>query len=91
VTKNEGDFVLVAEISEPIPTEHTFDPDDDVVKIRKNQIEELFCICLDVFMDFGFPLLVDDADVHFPGMQIDAAIVLVLLIVESHSLASFHY
>jgi len=33
----------------------------------------------------------DDADVHFSGVQIDTAIVLVLLIVESHDVASFSW
>ena len=32
---------------------------------------------------------IDDADVHFSGVQVDTAIVLVLLIVKSHGVASF--
>jgi len=40
-------------------------------------------------MDF-FSLPVENADVHFSGMQVDAAVVPVLLIVESQDFASFH-
>jgi hypothetical protein len=41
------------------------------------------------FVNMGFTFLIEDADIHFSGVQIDTAIVLVLLIVKSHSLASF--
>ena len=40
-------------------------------------------------MKLQLPLLIDDADEHFSGVQIDAAVVLVLLIVKSHGVASF--
>jgi hypothetical protein len=35
-------------------------------------------------------LAVQDADIHFARMQIDTTVVLVLLSIESHCLASFH-
>ena len=40
-------------------------------------------------MQFGLSLGIDDANVHFPCMQIDAAIEFVLLIVESHVLPPY--
>jgi hypothetical protein len=40
-------------------------------------------------VQFGFSLGIDDADVHFPCMQIDAAIKFVTLIVKSHGLPPY--
>jgi hypothetical protein len=44
---------------------------------------------MDILMQPGFALLVDDADVHFSSVQIDTAVELVLLFVEPHGVASF--
>lgn len=48
------------------------------------------CIGFNIFMNAVFALLVNDTDIHFSGVQVDTAIILVLLVVKSHSLASFH-
>jgi hypothetical protein len=40
-------------------------------------------------MQSGFAFLVDNADVHVSGVQIDTAVELMLLFVESHGVASF--
>jgi hypothetical protein len=55
-----------------------------------NQVVKCLGVRFDVLVNLGFSLVIDDAYIHFPCMQIDAAIVFVLLIVESHGLASFH-
>jgi hypothetical protein len=39
-------------------------------------------------MNHCFAFLIENTDVHFSGMQIDAAVILVLLVVKSH-IASF--
>jgi hypothetical protein len=90
MTENEWDFVFVAKVSDPIPAEYAFRANDDIVEEWENQFEKQFGFGFDVFVDFCFPFLVKDTDVHFSGMQVDTAIVLMLLIVESHSIASFH-
>ena len=41
-------------------------------------------------MNFRFSLPVENADVQFSSMKIDAVVVSVLLIVKFHELASFH-
>jgi hypothetical protein len=90
VTEDKWNFVFVAEICQPVPTEHTFHTDDEVLEIGENQVVKCLGVRFDVLVNLGFSLVIDDAYIHFPCMQIDAAIVLVLLIVESHGLASFH-
>ncbi len=37
-------------------------------------------------MNLYFSLLIDNADIHFPGMKIDSAIILVLLGREIHQI-----
>jgi len=88
MAQDEWDFVLGAKIGNPIPGEHAFDADNDIFKEWEDDIEKRFGIGLKVLMYSGFSLLIDDANVHFSCMQIDAAIKFVLLIVKSHDLAS---
>jgi len=90
VSEDERNFVLVTEVSDPIPTENAFDTDNDIIDVGEHQLEEQFRISFDVLVELGFAFLIYDADVHFAGMQIDTAIVFVLLIIKSHSLVSFH-
>ena len=89
MTKGERDLVFGAKVCEPIPAKDAFDADDHVIQIRKDQFKELFRIGFDVLVHFGFTGIVQDADVHISGMKIDTAVVLVLLFVKSHGLASF--
>jgi hypothetical protein len=86
MTKNERNFMLMAEVRHPVPAKDAFNTDDDIVNVGEYELEKQFRIRVDVLMNFHFPLLVQDTDVHFPGMQIDAAVIPVLVIVESHDL-----
>jgi len=90
VTEDKGNFVFVAEVDDPVPAEYAFDTDNDVIDVWKNQFEEQLRIGFDVLVDFGFAFFVNNAYIHFAGVQIDTAVVLVLLIVKSHGMASFH-
>jgi len=87
--EHKGYFVLGTKVCYPIPAKDAFNTDNDVIDIWKDQFKEQLCIGFDIFVNMGFALFVEDADIHFSGVQIDTAIVLVLLIVKSHSLASF--
>jgi hypothetical protein len=89
VPKGERDLVFGAKIGEPIPAKDAFDADGDIVQIRKDQFKELLRISFDVLMHFRFSGLIQNADIHFSSVQIDTAIVRVLLFVKSHGLASF--
>jgi len=40
-------------------------------------------------MNNDFSPMVQDADIHFSGMQIDTAVILMQLIVKFHGMASF--
>jgi hypothetical protein len=88
VSKGEWDMMLGTEISYPVPAENTFHADNDIIEKRENQVKEQFRISFDVFVNHDFSFVAENADIHFPGMQIDAAVILVLIVVEFH-FASF--
>jgi hypothetical protein len=89
MSKDKVNFVITTKISKPVPAENAFNPDNDVFKEGKDQFEKEFGIGFDVFMDDDLSLVVQDTNVHFPGMQVDTAIVLVLLIVKFHAMPPF--
>jgi len=74
-----------------VPTKDTFNPDNDVFQKGKHQFKKQLRIGFNVLMHFGFTFLIDDADLHFSCVQIDPAVIFVLLVVESHNLASFRW
>jgi hypothetical protein len=89
MSEDEWNFVFVTEVlgranrrSRSLSgTEHTFDTDDKVAQVWEDQVEKLLPVGFDFFVDFCFPLMVDDSDLQFTGVQVDASVVLVLLIV----------
>ena len=87
--QGKGDVVLSAQVSRPVPAKDTFHPYGNVLEVRENQLEKGFRVGFDIFVHFGFALLVQDADVHFASVQINAAVILMLLSVEYYRLASF--
>ena len=40
MAEDEGDLLLGAEISKPVPDEHALDPDDDIVPVGLDGFEE---------------------------------------------------
>jgi hypothetical protein len=72
-----------------VPAEDAFDTDDDVFDEGKHQFEKAFRIGFDIQVNDHFAFTIQDADIHFSGMQIDTAVILVLLIVEFHGVPPF--
>ena len=89
MTKHKRNGFTVTQIGQPVPDEQAFDGDDDVLPIRLDGPEKRFRIGFKVFVKHGVAFLIQNADVHGSGVQIDAAIVLVLLGIESHRVSSF--
>jgi hypothetical protein len=84
VSEDKRDTCIGAQVGEPVPGEHTFDGDDDTVSIGCNGFEKGFRICLHVTVKQRLTGLVEDADVHGTGMQVDTAVKWVLRGVKSH-------
>lgn len=72
-----------------VPAKDAFNTDNDVFNEREDYFEESFRIGFDILVNNDFPIFCQDTDIHFSGMQIDAAVILVLLIVKFHGVASF--
>jgi hypothetical protein len=84
VPQHEGDALPGAEVGQPIPGEDTLDRDRQIVPVGGNQFEEAGRIGFDVPMNQNGTFLIDDADVHLPSVQIDAAVIPMLPSVKWH-------
>lgn len=90
MSEQEGDVLGCAEIGQPVPVERRLTADDQVaLLIRSEGAEELVWLARGkVAMQRLVSGVIDDADVHGVGVQIDAAVELVLLLVEPHRVFS---
>ena len=65
----------LAGIGQPIPAEHAFGADGQVVAIGSDEFEEeVEVVVFDVGVDEFFAVPIHDADVHLAGMEINSAV-----------------
>jgi hypothetical protein len=88
VAQDEGNPFLGAQVGEPVPSEDTFDADNQVFAVGCNSFQKRFRPCLHIPVAQDGSILVQDAKVHGTGVQVDATIKFVLLGVESHEVSS---
>jgi hypothetical protein len=88
VAQDKGNALLGAEVGEPVPREDTFNSHDDILTMGHHDLEQGIWLGLDIAMHHNVTILVQDANVHAPGVQVDATIKLVRLGVESHKVSS---
>ena len=88
VPEDKGDVLFGTEVGQPVPGEHAFRADHQIVPIGGDGFEEGFRLGLDVAMEQDVSFLAEDAQVHFVGVQVDSTVMLVLLGVQSHEKAS---
>jgi hypothetical protein len=84
VADDEGEAVLGAAVGEPVPAEHALDTDDDAVAEGSDGLEQGVEVAGEVLVEDDVAGVVEDADVHGPGVQVDAAVESVLGGVEAH-------
>jgi hypothetical protein len=89
MAENEGDVLLDTEIGDPVPGEHAFDSNHDVLTEGSNDTQKSFRVCVDVMMNPDIASGIQDTDKHILGMQVDSTIKFVLLGVKSHMASSF--
>ena len=92
--QHELDLFLLAKVGQPVPGKHRA-PTEGWSRRRRpdrcgtvNQIQKVIGARLQIAMHENLARLIDDAAVHFSGMQVDSAVEWVLLIVESHHRSS---
>jgi hypothetical protein len=81
--------VFMAQIRYPVPGKHALDTHDDVFNIGKYDLKENLGIGLDIFVQNDFTMIIKNTNIHLSCMQIDSAVVSMLLGVESHCGTSF--
>ena len=84
VSENELDAFASAQVGQPVPGEHALDGDDEIVAERHDGLQEGLRSALDVPVEQDLAVLIEDTEVHGLRMQVDSAVVLVVLSVESH-------
>src|SRR5262245_29486876 len=88
MTEDKRDACVGTEVGEPVPGEHAFDGDHNPLSIRSNDVQEGLRVGFHVTVHEDRAALVEDADVHRSGMQVDAAVKWMLGGVEAHEVSS---
>ena len=83
MTEDERDRCIGAEVGEPVPGEQACDRDDESRPIRSHDVAQGLRGRLHVTVEQRLTGLVEDADVHRTGMQVDAAVKWVRRVVKS--------
>src|SRR5262245_52646236 len=78
MAQGEGDRLVFAQVGQPVPGEHALAPDDQVLAVRPDGLEEDIRIGGEVLLEDGLALVVEDVGEQGPGVQIDAAVESVL-------------
>jgi hypothetical protein len=84
MAEDERDVFIGAQVREPVPGEQAFDGHNDIGPVRGKGSEKDRRVRLHMAMDQDLAALVEDADVHHAGMQVDTAVKWVLRVVKSH-------
>jgi hypothetical protein len=84
VAEHEGNPLPFAEVGEPVPGEHALDGHHEILAVGRDEAEERLGAGAEILMDLDVSGLVEDTDVEGAGVEIDTAVVPVLLGVESH-------
>jgi len=83
VGEDEGDVELAAEVGQPVPAEDALGADDEIVAVGPGGLEEGLALAGDSFVQDDRAAAFENAQVHGPGMEVDATVEPVLLPIES--------
>jgi hypothetical protein len=85
VAENEGDVVLSTQVGEPVPAEDALGADDEVSPVGRDGFEKELGVRREITVEeLLAALVVEDAQVHGASVQIDAAVVSMLIREEAH-------
>ncbi len=74
VADHERDRVLGTAVGEPVPAEHALHTDDDTVAEGGKGLQQRLEMARQVAIEYDGTGTVQDANVHGPGVQVDAAV-----------------
>jgi len=84
MAEHEGEAVLLAQVCYPVPAEEALDGDDEVLLVGLERCEQRLSVTGELSMEQGVSCLVEDAHVEAASVQVDSAVMPVLLGVKSH-------
>lgn len=84
VAEDKLDALLAAEVGEPVPGEHTLGAHDEVFSVGLDGRQKGIGSALQVPLEQDLAVLIEDAEVEGLGVQVDAGVVAMGLVVESH-------
>jgi len=85
MAKDEINPFFLTQVGQPVPGESTFNSDDEIIPVPLDRLQEYLPVSFDVSMEKHRSLTVNNAQIHGFCVQVDSAIILVLLSVEFHS------
>ncbi len=94
VAKANAYAVLCINVRQPIPAKYAFNADNFLFNIGENRSkkisESVLMLWFDTLVYQDLTILCDNNDIHFSGVQIDSAVILMLLIVKFHRQACLY-
>ena len=88
MTEDTRDPMCSTEVSKPVPSKHAFGRQNDLLAGGGDGLEQRLWGGGHVTVQQRFTSLVEDAQVHGAGVEIDTTVKRVLLGVESHEVSS---
>jgi hypothetical protein len=64
MAQDKGDSFLLTQVGEPLPRQHTFHADNDILFIGSNDTKKRFRSRWQIFVHEFCPVLIENADVH---------------------------
>ncbi len=80
----ERDVVLGTAVGEPVPAKHAFDADDQLIAERGDRCEQGVEVAAEVLIEYDTAVVGENAGVHGPSVQVDAAVESALAVVKAH-------
>src|SRR5262249_43323101 len=85
VPEDKGDVLGLAQVGEPVPAKQALAGHDQAVAEGRDGLQESRRLGRHFLVQDDLAGVIEDAQVHCPGVQIDAAVESVRLVVEAHS------
>lgn len=84
MAQDKRDILFIAEVGYPVPGEDTLHGDDNILSERIDSLQKDVGSRLDVPVQDNLSLLIENAEIHRPGVKVDSAVKFVLISVKSH-------
>jgi hypothetical protein len=84
VAEDKGEALFATQVSDPVPAEQALDGDRQVLSMGDESLQQLISITGQLPVHEGFALRVQDAEIEAASVEVDTAVVKMLLGVESH-------